>query len=155
MNQRFFKKYFKWCVIYIVTINNGFAYNGERCEKYLDRHSFFNGNAELISSTQLTSSFGECSLMGDREKEIELYFYVNYNSIKTDASRGKGEYLDGLMSLLSCNEEAGKRLSKYMQGDFEKIFIAEEEKIKDAKELYSNFRKKMLIDRREFMSCIF
>lgn len=137
----------------MVIVNNCFAYNHERCGKYLDR--YFKGNAELISSTQLTSSFGECSLMGDREKEIERYFYINYNSIKTDASKGKGEYSDGLMSLFSCNEEAGKRLSKYMQVDFEKIFNTEDEKIKDAKELYSNFRQKMLVDRREFLSCIF
>lgn len=93
--------------------------------------------------------------MGDREKEIERYFYINYNSIKTDSSRGSGEFLDGLTSLLSCNEEARSRLSKYMQGNFEKVFNIEDERIIEAKELYSNFKKKILIDRKDFRSCIF
>lgn len=153
--KNYLRKFFRIIIVIFIFSDKSYGYNSERCYAFMERLRYGIGTGELISSTQFTSSFGECSLMGDREKEIERYFYINYNSIKTDASRGRGEFLDGLASLLSCNEEAGKRLSKYMQGDFEKIFNAEDEKIKDAKELYSNFRKKMLVDRREYMSCIF
>lgn len=121
----------------------------------MERLRYGIGTGELVSSTQFTSSFGECSLFGDRGRELELYFYVNYHSIKIDASRGNGEFLKGLTALLSCNKEASGRLGKYMQSHFETIFSNEDELIKDVKQLYLNFHKKILADQREFTSCIF
>lgn len=151
----YLRKFFRIIILVFIFSNKSYGYNSERCNAFMERLRYGIGTGELVSSSQFTSSFGECSLVGDRGKEIEMYFYVNYNSIKIDASRGNGEFLKGLITLLSCNEEACRRLSKYIQGDFEKFFTIEDEKTKDAKELYSNFRKKMLVDRREFMSCIF
>lgn len=135
-------------------INVCFAYNKVRCDKYLERYNF-NATDIMISSTKSTSSYGECSLVGDRTKEIEQYFFINYNLIKIDTSRGNGEFIKGFTELLSCNEEARGRLTKFMRTNFGLIFTIDDEKINDSKLLYTSFQNKLAIDRREILSCIF
>lgn len=150
----FLKNCFSAFCIVLIFAGNCYAYNNERCEQYAERYrpSVFMG--AIVSLSQSVSSTGECALFFDRAKEIEHYFIANYESLKVDASRGSGEYLHGLTSLFSCNDEGAKRIYKHVQSNFSILFDLDNAGKVDGKILYGKFRQNLLNNKRDFSYCV-
>jgi hypothetical protein len=95
-----------------------YAYDEKKC---MDRTLLVVGG-ELLSSTQFTSSWGECSAIGTRETRNQ-FLQANLENIKRDAARGAGEYLHTLSSLYGCKSFSKRNLFySELQKNYEHLF---------------------------------
>ena len=95
-----------------------FGFNWHKC-----RHNVgAPGLAGMTSSTtQFTSSWGACSMLGMTEQR-KLFVASNIENLKTDAARGEGEYLNTLASLYGCDQISAHYLSNLLKTNYGKIF---------------------------------
>ncbi len=77
----------------------------------------------FISSTQYSSSFGECAMFGfhDMEKERQYYIAVNTADIKRDIAFGKGTHIDALSKLSGCTAGSAGLLGSALKSKFSQI----------------------------------
>ncbi len=77
------------------------------------------------SETQLTSSWGECSLFAlkERKQQRSLYIAQNYDQIKKDVALGRGEHLEALSWFSLCENQSGAEFNLTLQKNFENLFV--------------------------------
>jgi hypothetical protein len=90
----------------------------------------------LISTSQFSSSYGECALWAANLKWLkrEKYIAENYNKLKLDSARGAGEYADSLLYLSGCSANVKSDFNKLLKNNFNVLF-------KDQKEAWSTSSK--------------
>ncbi|HLE11212.1 MAG: hypothetical protein A2504_10515 [Bdellovibrionales bacterium RIFOXYD12_FULL_39_22] len=76
------------------------------------------------STSQWSSSQGDCALWATNSKWLRREFYIaeNLGSIRKNASQGQGEYLDVLVYLSGCPASHAKRLSQELHDKYKKVF---------------------------------
>ena len=72
------------------------AYNDSRCNRVFGR--YFWGASGLVSTSQFSSSTGECAAFGMNEEARQQYYALNFDQIKSDAARGEGDWMKTLLS---------------------------------------------------------
>ena len=89
-----------------LAFKNSFAFNGEKCKRFLDKGTLTSGAVFLTTSTfQYVSSTGACSLIGKLDHDSKVFVADNYNQLKVDFARGYGEYAMTFASMYGCDLE--------------------------------------------------
>lgn len=81
-----------------------------------------------VSNTQVSSSWGDCSLFALQERKIQrdLYIAQNFDQIKKDIANGNGEHMTTLAWYALCDDNAASEYSKTLQNNFEKLSSEQE-----------------------------
>ena len=81
------------------------------------------------SSTQFSSTYGDCSIWADnnRWQRRESYVAENIGSLRRDAARGDGEYLDTFMYLTGCPSTARVGFANLLHANYQNLFKSDEE----------------------------
>lgn len=101
------------------------AFNSDDCTRFRarhDRYSNIDPVGTMLSTTQATSSFGECSLLRKPGNTRLEFVKSNYEPLKIDIAKGNGEYLLAYSDLLLCNDESSLELRKKFKENYAKIF---------------------------------
>ena len=109
-----------------------YAFNNQRC---ISKYDFMSNQGEAFfatttrptdvssTSSQFTSSWGECSALGMREQR-EVFIASNADQLMIDSARGGGEYLEALADLSGCHDgPARKQFYSAMQKNFEAVYL--------------------------------
>ena len=78
---------------------------------------------DMSGSTQFSSSWGECSIMGknDRLLKREHYIAENFEAIKQSVAFGRGEHLETLAWLSHCNPQVSPAFMETLQKNYDLI----------------------------------
>ncbi len=76
------------------------------------------------SETQSTSSWGECSLFGLKERKAQREAFVaqNLDQIKIEAAKGQGPFLESLAWLSLCESGTNSKFDLILQDNFQQVF---------------------------------
>lgn len=142
-------KYF-FILIFITT--QAYAYDWESCRENVFRPiqggiSTGSSQAGLLtvstgaptSSIQFSSSFGGCSALREKNRDLNAFWRSNFELIRKDISIGRGEYLDSLIELLTCKKIKSSELSRILRDNF--IEIYGEALDRNAEDAYEILRK--------------
>ncbi len=110
-------------------LNTAWGFSLERCDSIFKGHGSPTGFIiTSTSTTQFSSSFRECSMIGiyqNDEKKEEKYIKKNFDQIKMAASMGDGEVLDSLYGLSRCKTWCQKDLFKnYLKTNYSTLFLS-------------------------------
>lgn len=74
----------------------------------------------FLSTSQFSSSFGDCSLMAQREirEERDHYIAINLDELKKEMALGRGLHLETLASYSLCDVDANQELATQLQKNF-------------------------------------
>lgn len=100
---------------------NSYSFSWSKCKSYLSTpgRSLF-GIGILSATTQFSSTWGPCTGLGmNKEDEIKLFYYVNFDHIKSDIAKGSGDYLNGFLQHRDCNK---KGVELKLRRDYFQIF---------------------------------
>lgn len=120
-------------------LDEAFAINHDRCSKRFPfmykgvygpgamLAGFFSTTTHPIDSStyssQVTSSWGECSLVGAHDQRNQ-FLYANSDNVMVDSARGRGEYVDALAQLSGCQgEKTRESFGAAMQKNFEQVYF--------------------------------
>lgn len=113
------------------------------------------GNIQIISAT-LNDVFGSqtfgistgTSNCTENGSETAVYQYIDSNKevLRADISRGQGETLSGLLSMMGCSES--KQADTALQKNYGRIFV--DEKVAPAADISSNIKT---VIRENSISC--
>ena len=119
--------YILFCMILFFQNNNTFAYNSEKCRntrpteanKHIGSSVFF----QLTSSTQFSSSWGECAAFGKVDQR-EIFFIKNRDLILSESAVGIGEYID-TFAILSGYENSKdiEKFKELIKSEFQILFF--------------------------------
>ena len=116
----------KKIILLLVFSNICAAFNWDRCyQETWQKHKYGFGlglGEALGSSTSYISSTGECSMIGQAERDKKVFLVYNFDAIKEEAAIGEGEYLETYAELSGCDANGAKMLPKYFQKNFINIF---------------------------------
>jgi hypothetical protein len=78
------------------------------------------------SYTQGTSSFGECSVLGlrERRKQRDLYIVQNFDQVRKDIAVGRGLHMETLAWLSLCDVDAQHDFNSLLQSHYEDIYTS-------------------------------
>lgn len=81
------------------------------------------------SSTQFSSTYGDCSIWANNDQWLRRESYVaeNMGSLRNDAARGEGEYLDSFMFLSGCPATSKSQFSKLLHENYSVLFNSDED----------------------------
>ena len=84
----------------------------------------------------ITTGTSNCApgLFGDAQKQ-EDYMVANLTSIQREAAQGSGEELNGLASVLGCDNSSFAGFGAYTQEKYSNIFVSQ-----DAKQILANLK---------------
>lgn len=91
-----------------------------------------------ISLSQFVSSTGDCSAVGRLEQKKKLFFAYNLNKLKSDFSKGGGEYAMAYAELHGCGVLAQKSYGRIMQDLYQSVNALSE---KDTDKSYEALEK--------------
>lgn len=113
----------KFLLIFIFIISPCYAFNWNKCKTGMRKYAQgpINGSA-LISSTQFTTSWGDCAMIGMASHDKKVFLAHNIEELKTDSARGGGEYLSAYATLSRCTPSSASELSKSIQLNFSLIY---------------------------------
>jgi hypothetical protein len=97
----------------ILTAQTAQAFNWDNCKNTAYAGL---GGGWFTSTTQWSSSWGACSMVGASDFSKKTYFANNFDSIKLNAVTGRGEYLATLETILDC------KLSVPLKKNYQSIF---------------------------------
>lgn len=98
----------------------GNAFDWSKCQRFANKD--INGGGYIISSSQFTTSTGDCAMIGDVVHSRRVFVAYNLDKIQIDAARGAGEYLSVMASLYSCKNNDQESFSNLMQENYRQIF---------------------------------
>jgi hypothetical protein len=102
------------------------AFNYRRCMDRGIGNAYFGG--QLTSTTQFSSSWGPCTMIGAAPLEQRRLFIAStIDSIKLDSARGGGEYLTTMASLYGCDKNGALDFGPIVQRHYLEIFGEEGE----------------------------
>lgn len=80
------------------------------------------------STTQFSSTYGDCSIWASNQKWLRREHYVAENSdrLKVDIAKGEGEYLETLMHLSGCPSDQKVTFSRTVQSHYGELFKTSE-----------------------------
>lgn len=126
--KKHLKKFFLYSSVTLLTCaiysSRGYAFNYDKCTKGVEKYKSFIFLDVMSSTTQFTSSWGECSMLGSGEEEKKAFVSYNVENLKIDISKGGGEYTDTYASLSGCSDNTKKEFAEYLQKNFIKIYSA-------------------------------
>jgi len=99
-------------ILSIFTIIPCFAFDTERCLEGTKKYGFLLDS--LVSGTQFTSSFGDCSAIATKEF-ARTYIVDNELNLKQEIAIGTGEYLLAMDEVLNCPPSIHANLNLYLQ----------------------------------------
>lgn len=111
---------FSLCIL--VISGRVYSFNWGECYKSTISKTSIRGDGWFISSTQFSSSFNECSMIGDVVHDRKVFIALNHDKLQVDAARGGGEYIIALASLYSCRTSDVGILSKVLQENYVEVF---------------------------------
>ena len=128
----------------ILFSSSSHAFNWTRCQSSTPVDGSGGGAFEMTSTTvlntmvqssQVTSFWGDCSLLGEAVKVRKTFIAQNLPWLMRDMAKGSGEYLEAYASLHHCNEEGRSAFGREMkkryfhinEQDFESVFRELEE----------------------------
>lgn len=105
--------------INLCIVNSAFAFNWNKCKRFMNRdpNDLF-GIDFTTSTSQWSSSSGDCSMIGEKSHDEKVFFAQNFEEIKIDVARGGGEYLSAFNSYSSCQGQ-----DRELQSNYENIFV--------------------------------
>lgn len=79
-----------------------------------------------VSNTQVTSSWGPCSLLAMKQRNLqrEMYVQQNFDQIKKDIANGEGEHMKTLAWYALCDDNASQQYFQTLQKGFEQLNAA-------------------------------
>lgn len=82
------------------------------------------------SQSQSTSSYGDCSMFGlkERREQRELYLVQNFDQIKRDIAVGSGSHLDSLSWFSLCDDQSKAKFNQVLQKNFALLYAGADEK---------------------------
>lgn len=89
--------------------NDANAFNWAKCKRFLNRDNSLTGAAGFASTTSFFSSTGECAMIGRADHDSKVFIVHNFDHMKVDFARGRGEYVMAFASMYGCNR-AGQLL---------------------------------------------
>lgn len=128
------------------------GYDWKECKKFYKEEpvSLFFGVA-LFSTTQFSSSWGRCSMIGSNDEKKKIFIAMNEVDFKNDSARGGGEYLSAYARLSGCNKEAEEIFTKLLQKNYVDIYGMNNEKSPEA--IYESIERIMYSDSMARNSC--
>lgn len=98
------------------------AFNWEECNKTLSRPGNWVGVYGLTSMTQWSSSWGECSMIGEVSHDRKIFLAQNIDKLQVDIARGDGEYLQALAELYECPAKNYSDFARTLKDNYSNIF---------------------------------
>lgn len=100
------------------------AFNWNRCSSSIDRKrsTALWGSNFFTSSSQFSTSTGDCAMIGEKSHDEKVYFAQNFDEIKIDVARGGGDYLFALTSYSECKNINIYKYGQRAQENFEEIY---------------------------------
>lgn len=106
------------CIVCITLSCSSFGYNSNACKGYLRSFGPMNPGRHMISTSSYVSSTGDCAMIGKVENDAYVFVAHNYEKIKQDFSKGRGEYSDAFVSIYGCDLEYRLPYSLLMKKKF-------------------------------------
>jgi len=102
----------------------------------------FAATTNNLTGTQtlgITSGTSNCApgLFGDVQKQQD-YLSANFSSLQREAAQGSGQTLNGLASVLGCENSSYDNFGMYTQQNYSDIFNSD-----DAKQVLLNFKSEL------------
>lgn len=99
-------------ILLTVSMGQAFAFNSNKCTRFLDRGTLVSGPIYLTTSSfQFVSSTGACAAVGmNVEEEAKSFYSFNSDKVLEDIARGKGEYYSSLSALWGCKQDEAVRM---------------------------------------------
>lgn len=121
-----------FCFVLLATATSQ-AFNKERCGSLFPKsdgdHPYYYSpiyiSTMFPSTTSYFSSIGPCSMYGEYEGGSRSAFIEKAEpSLRIEAARGQGEYLNALATLTGCPTEYQSRVASVMHREFETVFAS-------------------------------
>ena len=96
------------------------AFDWDKCNSDMEKYPV--GIDVFILSSQFSSSWGGCSMLGDVVHDKKLFIAYNLDHLRSDSARGAGEYLSAYSYLSGCSETASQKLIKLLRSNFTQVF---------------------------------
>lgn len=95
----------------LIVMNQVYGFSWQQCERGVIAKSTVFGEMWFYSSSQFTTSTGECAAIGYHSKENkELFYAQNDLELQLDIAKGEGAYVSELTAIYGCdNIEQVKR----------------------------------------------
>ena len=133
------------CFLFSISTANGFEWNKCKGIAYAGL-----GGGWFTSSTQWTSSFGKCSMMGLSPFERpKVFVAMNIDKLSVDSSKGNGEYLASFSKLASCDTHTSQKLPDRLQNNLKQIYGVDLQS--SAEEVYNRISELVRTDKE--LSC--
>lgn len=136
-------KKFIFLIFCIFLIRDSYAFNWNVCRASIMGPGDITGIPGITSTTQFTSSWGECRMIGQIDNDQKVFIAQTWNQLQIDSSKGNGEYINAFAVLSGCNENGAIVLKHEMQKNFQQIYGKEldssvEETHQEIKKLFIN-----------------
>lgn len=119
----------KWLIfLTCLLVMDAFAFNWNKCNSNLarSRNTSFWGSNFSTSSSQFTTSTGDCAMIGQVEHDQKVFLALNLDKIKIDAARGGGEYLEAYTQVAQMSKLDLQNYFAKVQRNYSFIFQNED-----------------------------
>lgn len=142
--------FIKTLLTLFTVINVSYAFDWDKCRKQeiLGGAGFM---AFSVSSTQFTSSWGGCAMIGMAEHDKKVFLVQNFENIKIDSARGTGEYIEAYAIVSMCDHKARNELSRAFQKNFTYIYGDSVEK--QPEQVYESMERVIKMDSTLSVGC--
>lgn len=103
-------------------VGDSYGFDRDKCARYFHRNIDVSGGRGVITTTQFTSSWGECRMIGQVDNDQKVFMAQAWNQLQIDTAKGNGEYLNAFATLSVCNQAGAGVLKNEMQKNFQQIY---------------------------------
>lgn len=109
-------------ILTLILSSSCYAFNWDNCYQKTIKDTSILGEGWITSTTQYSSSFNECSMLGEAGHDRKVFIAQNFDKLQVDIARGNGEYLQTLAELYSCPEDNYSTFGHELKSHYEIIF---------------------------------